>query len=1572
MEAPAYYKPLTEKIINVCGTEWGATKKAMREAMRHEAFADAVAKYKQTKRVTAESILKLCKPVMNRLSIEPEQGWLSYIYDYLASGLFFDEGFTETAQRPAVGFFVTVYEWFLGLEDKKNFDLLTDIIELDDEEIASSDITEQYRQFKAAVADSHYIALMRIGREIKSFDPASHTIGVHNVAVHTARLAKKAGLPVDVALVSASALSHDIGKFGCRGKDAKRIPFLHYYYTWQWLTDCGMPTIAHIAANHSTWDLEFENLQIESLILIYSDFRVRGLRDENGIERVAIYTLNEAYQVIFDKLYDMTQEKAKRYKTVYAKLRDFERFLNSHGVTGKLDTDELCEQDTRDFALLTREESLDALRDLTFENSITLMHTLAKNESFSELLEQARSEKNLHKIRTYLTLFEEYSTYMTRDSKLRTLSFLYELLMHREGDVRRNAARIMGQILANSGPKYRKELPDGVRNKEITAPTVMALLEESTRLWDEYIGLCLHPDVKISAKHAQRIANSLKIVTQSLFKSCDPQEARHYLSPLYTRLTKYSSGNDRFVLVDSILQVPFELLRPSELTTILTTLRHALNGGDDMLTIAVLRCIEKCKGVPYAVPYALDVLDELDTNSPAVLYMSKKVRTELMGGEEPVPEEISEIYLSNLKNAVHWTIKKVQIDELCVYAAKHKENAFHIALHLSNLLCVSEHLPVREHAGRSLVNIANMLKVEECNEIVVDLLRELEIGQGEVARFISPCVGRLICRLPKKEYDECIDELDMLVRGANVHSACTALQTLSVVLYTHAINDGAAFDPEAASRIIGLIFTGIAHYDDTIHSVALAVLCRDFFENSFVPEEAKRRLLPVIAKKLGTLLAEHRDDKLVFFNRAAMLNYLYRFVTRSEVNFGNFAFSREKPAAFFPGTFDPFSSGHKQIVQEIRDRGFEVYLAVDEFSWSKRTLPHRLRRQIVSMSTADSMDVFVFPETIPINIANPLDLKRLISLFPNREVYIVAGSDVIKNASAYRQSIAGGAAEYNHIVFLRDEDGTDDSGIKLESLIRGKLLTLSLPAYYESVSSTRIREYIDKNLDISMLIDPVVQEFIYSHGLYLRSEQLKRVSSPEELYFVNYYGEDIASGVAPADEQAAALSGTKRLSLLKNTSNGACIGFALGKSLRAADIYGELLDLDSAEKVRDAVSGKVLLLEGVTLLGDATREERLMLATELLARSLSDDHTYAIYRSRGDTALEALLPELGFIALCNGVYCVDMRSPVVLIQDVMDTIKPHLASETAVQEAVSSARSGLRRSLCGLFPGVLLMCFSTDMLNHALVRRIRNIGGVESNKPGDGLSDALCVPYGRLLNGMIVPNVVTKALHIDKVFFSDVTGFSIRETHGYSALKNQVMMLNSFNRPLLMVDDIMHNGYRFDRLKPLIKDAGIEIQSVVVGILSGRGKDIMRAQGTDVQCEYFIPNLRYWFTESLQYPFIGGDCIDVPSEESSLPQAINLIMPYTWPRYIARSGEKAIINFSRTALENTLRILRALESRHQAQLGTALTIRRLGEALYIPMLPYKGACLIYDKNKAASDCVSEDIEQLLRLSPSEE
>ena len=47
------------------------------------------------------------------------------------------------------------------------------------------------------------------------------------------------------------------------------------------------------------------------------------------------------------------------------------------------------------------------------------------------------------------------------------------------------------------------------------------------------------------------------------------------------------------------------------------------------------------------------------------------------------------------------------------------------------------------------------------------------------------------------------------------------------------------------------------------------------------------------------------------------------------------------------------------------------------------------------MSVADEADVFLFADDFPVNIANPKDLRRLKDLFPGKELYLVAGSDVI-------------------------------------------------------------------------------------------------------------------------------------------------------------------------------------------------------------------------------------------------------------------------------------------------------------------------------------------------------------------------------------------------------------------------------------------------------------------------------------------------------------------------------------------------------------------------------------------------
>ena len=55
------------------------------------------------------------------------------------------------------------------------------------------------------------------------------------------------------------------------------------------------------------------------------------------------------------------------------------------------------------------------------------MNAISTDASFDLLLEQARGEKNTQRIRTYLRLFDEYNTYMSRGSKQKLLNFLYEL-----------------------------------------------------------------------------------------------------------------------------------------------------------------------------------------------------------------------------------------------------------------------------------------------------------------------------------------------------------------------------------------------------------------------------------------------------------------------------------------------------------------------------------------------------------------------------------------------------------------------------------------------------------------------------------------------------------------------------------------------------------------------------------------------------------------------------------------------------------------------------------------------------------------------------------------------------------------------------------------------------------------------------------------------------------------------------------------------------------------------------------------------------------------------------------------
>ena len=154
---------------------------------------------------------------------------------------------------------------------------------------------------------------------------------------------------------------------------------------------------------------------------------------------------------------------------------------------------------------------------------------------------------------------------------------------------------------------------------------------------------------------------------------------------------------------------------------------------------------------------------------------------------------------------------------------------------------------------------------------------------------------------------------------------------------------------------------------------------------------------------------------------------------------------------------------------------------------------------------------------------------------------------------------------------------------------------------------------------------------------------------------------------------------------------------------------------------------------------------------------------------------------------------------------------------------------------------------------------------------------------------------------------------------------------------------------------------------IVVAVMSGYGRDLMRVQGRCAECEYFIPNLHYWVTESLLYPFIGGDSVAGRKQKERMLPSVNMILPYVYPGYFFDVTEQSIRGLSKTALENAMQILRALEREHQRVFSAALTIRRLGEALTQPRLPDKGDCMNFDFSLPASSYLEEDLSRLDRI-----
>ena len=1473
---------------------------------------------------------------------------------------------------------------------------------LTEEEIANLENNDEYVKFVKAFKKDYIYEMMKLNGEVFKYNTLDHICGVHYLSLHIARQLKNKNFQIDLGRVSGAAAGHDVGKYGCFGEDLKRVPHLHYYYTDQWFKKYNINYIRNIAINHSTWDLELENLSLESLILIYSDFRVKNIETSEGVI-MNIFPLAKSFKIILDKLENVDDKKEKRYRRMYAKLKDFEDYLISIGINTNCDKNENPTiHKAPIYSLMQGNDIVQNLKYLSIKHNINLMYTLRDEFSLDEILEHARSEKHWKNLRQYIRVFEEYSTYLTQKQKLQTIKFLFDNLSHPEDDIRRHCAQLIGVLIAIFDEYYSKEIPENVN---IENPSI-----SSSALFKEYLNQLLYPSHKIMLCHRTWMGYSTRIMVNALFKNCRKSMLSTYRDIIlkYYDSTYFGNTETQLFLLETAKYIPMDPY-DSKLNTLFNYIILMTNKRSNILKLSALEVINnliiKLPKDNYLKEHLINNFTVCCAKSkiPAENLLKLKIFT-LLNIKTSIPifqnycqqdyAKIPDIFLSNLKTATDWIKKKNQIDLLLNYTInKAPTTGLHTAIHFCNLLKVSAVESVRHRAGIAIVKIMPYLTLPERNEVAIELLRALEIEGHRFTEYIPPFVGEIILWLPPKELNEVIDDLKIKIKIANENVKPLILKTIGVCLanypkYKNRFTEKSDDYDSRMLNMLGILLNGLGDYKTKVKQSAVSTFGTDIFGSKLLSLQEKNVIFKLASKKILTLITEDKTEQLLFLTNSAALNHIYRFISDFSFFVGEINIPLPTKTAFFPGTFDPFSLSHKNIAQSIRNMGFEVYLSVDEFSWSKKTLPNLLRKNLLSMSISDELNIFIYPEDFPTNISNPDDLKVLKENFKESEVYFVAGSDVILNATCYKKPITQYSIHnFPHIIFERGKNKHLDEATKK---ILGEIKLIHLPSNYASISSSQIRNYIDENRDISTLIDPLVQQYIYENGFYQREplDKLSLESSHIDISFAEEITEVFIKKFSESfnDKQLVFQILNKlskkiapKLVIIKNIHTHEVLGFASMHWIRSNILYKELGDDKLSSYVRENSSGRIILIDLMYI--NSKEKNKLLeqiLITETLAYAISRDYEYAIFKPILQELYAPSLIELLYLHGFKNVdttdpsltaLVVNMNNPCVLNLDLENILKEPFRSNPKVKQVIYSTRKSLQKALTNLYPGELILSFDSDVLHQKMVKKVcreNNVPIKISHNKQKG--DAMCVPYGDILDRYIVPNTVTKSLHTEKFFSPDLKNFKIGEFPYYLGLMHQVKMIKSFNKPVILVDNILNKGYRIKALDPLLKKESINVKKIITGILSGRGKDLMDMQNREVDSVYFIPKLKIWFNENTLYPFIGGDALwrGFYPKRNLLP-SINLILPYTYPIFIRNASQKNLYELSKICIENSKELLKILENEYHILYARNLTLASLGEVLTVPRCPDIGRDMQYDLNISPSHYLENDLQLLNRL-----
>lgn len=1438
----------------------------------------------------------------------------------------------------------------------------------------------EYNEVVKAFEQDYIYEMMVLNHEIKGYSTVDHIAGVHYLAMFIAEQIKAKGIPIDLGLVSGAAALHDIGKFGCLPDEVKKVAYYHYYYSDLWFRERKITYIRQIAVNHSTWDLELSYLPIESLVLIYADFRVKGHADPDWPFPMKFFDLATSFHVILEKLDDVDATKELRYRKVYEKLQDFERYLEVSGIKTAFDlgsteresahqfmaqqSKELPTWVTKDASLLSSQEVILKYKTMAVSYNIEAMHAFRHEVSLREFLYEAQNQNNAHGLRRYVHLMTQFSRYVTEGQKRQMVDFLYALFLHPEGDLRKQAAESMGTIIATFDAPYSKYLPPSAPETTFKAsksfvlkPYCEAFLgtEDKTSLKIERIGIAMVQVFRTLLTHAKEPEASLNLLISQLRLS-EFRESAYYLKVL--------------------LNINLRLFNSSQIESLISCIFAFLKSSEEEVQIDAQLSLNRLYKSNEAI-----VLNILQLKGYENWSLQEPRRVPNLSGHD----SLVQMYLQNSQMTTPSEIKKRNIAHLLTYVLKtaHSE-VFYAAIHCCNLLKNNTSQDVRLSAAKSLVVLDSRLTDTERNEVVMELMRGLEIDHYAFTKYMPQTLGRIIIRLNPILLGELLQELtDKLKQGSE------PLRVLIIETIAHAINAGIVFQTRHKTadipleKMFGMLLIGLVQSVESVHLAAFQALTVTVLDSHLTSLAHKGSAFVRYAKKMLCLIGddEKQHERAVAY--AFGFSHLYGFLSDYAHGCGELQFKQTSAVAFFQGAFDPISLGQKGVVQKLLSEGVDVYVALDAFCWNRRTQPTRLRRKLIQLTLADLSDVFVLPRDFSINYSLPSDLDKLATLLPSDQIYLVMGEDALVSQEVYRLHIEN-VANWPHFIMKRG-----NLSKKNQEVLKRVVEQLAFPTYLkemgeiERITPDHVRRGIDRQLDLRDVLDPLATTCIEEFHMYKNEPQFK---SSLERKFIDVMNLEMMTDQLRLEiwnkfhvdfhkksDPLSVDNPTYRNILIRERANAELIG--IGAYRRLSQAEHELIASDKTMKrdYSDLYQENTAMIECLHNSNANWMDEyTFTLQTELMVDAMNQGYDYILFSAASgmiaSDVLEALR-SMGFVEIPSlRLLLVSLKAPIVLMLDAQTMLKEDYRQIEILRTTIKEMRLKLLQSLVKSYPRQVILPFDRGMLYDRLIHLVSE---ANDEKQANGYGPFLVVPYGDLFKRWTLPNSITKALHTERVYDNTLSYFTVEASPYHLPLTEQIKLLKSYNQPLILVDDLLDKGLRLQAIEHDLHQVGIQIESIVVGIMSGLGKRRLEQKGYKVIGGYEVSNLQGWYTESMLYPFVGGDAHGEKQKVShGVLEVVNRILPYFTAPEAKGMAIEAYLNLSLQCLKNATQLMRALETHYYERHHRPLTVERLSEVFITPRMPHYGEGVEMKQDALPSFQLQNDmirVEQLLRL-----